>query len=196
MGVRLNGSTSGYVELNAPAAAGTTSLELPTDSIKPGLVLVAQESFSAVSSVSVDDCFTATYDNYLLLCSYSIAAAGGLYLRMRSSGSDASGGDYYWMRLSAYATTVAASGSSGNTYMEIGQYASGDNAAHVTIYGPQASSKTRINASANSYENTGRYWIGDQGFHNVAASYDGVTIYPQTGTMTGSLSIYGYRKAL
>lgn len=30
MGVRLNGSTSGYVELNAPAVAGTSSLVLPS----------------------------------------------------------------------------------------------------------------------------------------------------------------------
>jgi len=46
MALRLNGSTSGYVELNAPAVAGSTSLTVPF-----GVIQVVQDSTSTQSSV-------------------------------------------------------------------------------------------------------------------------------------------------
>jgi len=39
MAIRLNGSTSGYVEISAPAAAGSNTLKLPTGNGTNGQVL-------------------------------------------------------------------------------------------------------------------------------------------------------------
>jgi len=59
MALRLNGSTSGYVELNAPAVAGSTSLTVPF-----GVIQVVQATTaSKISSTTVrtdHDCMSAS----------------------------------------------------------------------------------------------------------------------------------------
>jgi len=32
------------------------------------------------------------------------------------------------------------------------------------------------------------------GVHNVGTAYDGITFFPNTGNMTGTISVYGYKK--
>ena len=86
--IRLNGSSSGYVELTAPAVAGSTSLELPLDSLQPGMVHLHTETFSASSSVSIDNVFSSTYDDYRVMMRYSARVSSDLYLRYRSGGLD------------------------------------------------------------------------------------------------------------
>ena len=35
----------------------------------------------------------------------------------------------------------------------------------------------------------------EQGSHSLATAYDGMTIYPPSGTITGSVRVYGYRNS-
>lgn len=60
MGLRLNGSTSGYVELNAPAIAGTTNLTLPLFGFGKVLQIVTASDSSerSTTSTSYVDCGT------------------------------------------------------------------------------------------------------------------------------------------
>lgn len=192
MPVRLNGSTSGYVELAAPAIAGATSLELPTDSIKPGLVLVAAQSFSAVSSVSVNNCFTATYDNYRIVANLTASTSASITTRLRLSGTDASGSNYayrqvYWAgSVAVYSGTSTAWGltASPATGIDIG----------FDLYGPAKSTPTRSVISGAMVGVGG----GDVNAteHNLSTAYDGITVLTSTGTMTGSLQVFGYRKTV
>jgi hypothetical protein len=192
MPVRLNGSTSGYVELAAPAVAGSTSLELPTDSIKPGMVLVAAQSFSAVSSVSVDNCFTATYSNYRLTINASIAtASGSLNIRLRTSGTDSATG-YYEQRLEAYGTSIAASAQSNVTFGVISWLDTNICTASVDFFRPSISETTGWNVLGGR---SGNNFLASA-YHSAATSYDGITIYPNTSTISGTVRIYGYRNSL
>lgn len=52
MGLRLNGSTSGYVELNAPAVAGTTNLTIPLTGFGKVLQVVRNTNASTLSTTS------------------------------------------------------------------------------------------------------------------------------------------------
>lgn len=207
MPVRLNGSTSGYVELAAPAVAGTTSLELPTDSIKPGLVLVAVQSFSAVSSVSVNNCFTATYENYRVMVSVTQASGTQdipVYMKLRASGADNSVGYYIanGVGISDTAQNFANSSSNVSTGFYVARLANSvDNTTSFSLelHGPQLSKRTPMYGtgmwtSGNSNAVTA---VGTTiaGLHNTIASYDGFSL-SSTANLTGTLRVYGYRNSL
>lgn len=54
MGLRINGSTSGYVELNAPSVAGTTNLILPTTGFGKVLQIVRATDSTARTTTSAN----------------------------------------------------------------------------------------------------------------------------------------------
>lgn len=194
MPVRLNGSTSGYVELAAPAVAGTTSLELPTDSIKPGLVLVAAQSFSAVSSVSVNNCFTATYENYRVLLRCSRSTSNVIQYRLRVSGTDST--TNYDLRSAVAAGTnsftTSASTVQSSGYIQ-GMSSSDPTWAEMELSSPAIATPTFVSHRASSYVNDISLNLL---YHNVSTAYDGITIFPSAGTITGTLRVYGYRNSL
>ena len=200
MTLRLNGSTSGSVSLDAPATGSNVSLELPTDSIKPGLVLVAAQSFSAASTVSVNNCFSATYDNYRILWTGTNAGFANMNLRWRVSGADSSAANY------SYTTGyVSGSGTFGN---------SAANTAGTSLIFAGLGNNTGSTATLDVFDPfkvSGTYAIYDgqyrqpdplqvrifgSHFFTSAVSFDGFSIYPASGTITGSIRIYGYRNSL
>ena len=197
MPVRLNGSSSGFVELAAPAAAGSTTLELPTDSIKPGLVLLAQESFSAVSTVSVDSVFSAEYDNYRLVASITGSTSLLMLARLRASGTDDTGTNYSRNELVG-ATTPSATRSTGQTsFYFIAGETYGPTTQVADIYNPAKAAYTRVTSQmAWSSSATNPTLIMHMNQHALASAYDGMTFFTSTGTATGSLSIFAYRSTL
>ena len=60
MPVRINGATSGYVELAAPAVAGTTSVTLPTANLNLGALPLGKLAYA--TSTSVDTAITTETD--------------------------------------------------------------------------------------------------------------------------------------
>ncbi len=86
----------------------------------PGLTLVASNTFSAVSTLSINDCFSATYNNYQILISASTSTDITVRARLRVAGSDLSTSTYSSPGVSS--TGGTASGRSGLfTSMYIGQ---------------------------------------------------------------------------
>ena len=60
MPIRINGATSGYVELAAPAVAGTTSVTLPASSLNLGALPLGKLAYA--TSTSVDTAITNEAD--------------------------------------------------------------------------------------------------------------------------------------
>jgi hypothetical protein len=162
-----------------------------------GLVLVASQSFSAVSSVSVNNCFSATYDNYRLIVTHTGTAASpvGVRLRMRVSGADNSTSNYSYAgrydstlgegRLLATSQTSALVGDAGDT--NAGQT--------IDILSPALAFRTLILAQSSAWGTTqgGAAWLNGVFFANT--TFDGVSIFPASSTITGSLRVYGYRNS-
>lgn len=194
MGVKVNSSGGGSVHLVAPSTASDVTLELPTDSVQPGLVLVASASFTAQASVSVDDCFSGAYDNYLLLARITGSSNQGIRVRMRAAGTDDSSANYGHQYLIVAVASVTGAQSAGQTSMRFGQVNTSPFQFHVLFGSPAAAVATAIDSSSSYIASavTLEKWAGA---HNVSTAYDGFTVYPDSGTITGTLSIYGYRKA-
>jgi len=192
MGIRLNGATSGYVELVAPAVAGTTQLVLPTDSIQPGMVLVAKADFSTVSGIQINNCFTSLYDQYLLTFSGTATNDISFQIRLRAGGVDSTTG-YKWQRLFANNTTVTASQDLAATVGNIGGAISGANTAcSARICDPARAVATTIIGDGADFRPRLDWYLTS---HTVATAYDGFNLYPNAGTISGSVYVYGYRKA-
>ena len=174
--------------------------------IKPSSVVGGTDNgkgtvnFSGATSVSLNDVFSSTYTNYsiLLTITGTSAATADMFMRLRVSNSDASGNNY-----SVYFTGIN-SGNSANNFVANGvskwtltaQHSSlttGYNAARVELYGPNATSATEFTAQTLGLTSGGQFFsFAGAGLHDVATAYTGLTFLKSSGTMTGSLSVYGY----
>ena len=149
-------------------------------------------SFSAASSVSLNDVFSSTYENYLLLLR-TTASADNIQIRMRVSGSDDSSANYHNLGL-RITTTVDRVASYAQTSYRIAEFSTGKGAAQAVIYGPFLAALTQFNGLiTNGYQSPMENGF-QMGTHNVATSYTGFTLLPASGTMTGNVSVYGFNK--
>jgi len=195
MPVRLNGSTSGYVELASPAVGGSTVLELPTDSIKPAMVLINTTTFSAASSVSVNNCFTNTYDNYKITINGVASASVAFNMRLRTSGTDATSAVYYTENVQGNNTALSPALNSAATSYSFGSIDTAKQFSSIEISEPALAVATNVLFHRIRSGTTAIYEIGC-GYNSSATAYDGFTIYPASGTITGTVRVYGYRNSL
>ena len=194
--IRLYGSTSGYLELQAPDVSPDSTLVLPSDSLQPGLVHLHTETFSSVSSVSIDDVFSAEYENYRVLVRGTVgSAAANLGYRLRSSSVDNSASYYGVFNGIEYTGTARTTLISNGNYAPLVQMYGGHPCAEATIYGPFQSVTTRSSGTASGLATSGgNHVFGYHGlWHNTTTSFDGISVLVTSGTLTGSVSVYGYR---
>jgi hypothetical protein len=163
-----------------------------------GLTLLNTTNFTAQSSVSLDNVFSATYDHYRLLLNITSATNGGYLLaRLRVGGSDNTGASYS----SAVVQAAFASGSLGNdfggstatSWGRFGYLDAGSDPEQLSsdIMSPFLTEKTAF------YNFQSRPAYGHQtagGVFQATTSFDGITIYPTSGTITGTVLVYGYNK--
>ena len=161
-----------------------------------GLTLITTQSFSAVSSVSVNSCFTSTYDNYALIVHATIPSSEtDAYLRLRASGSDASGSNYIFFNQASGANgTGYNQNSTGTTQLTAGRLGSGGTGSlFVNIFRPHDAVQTAFQSQNVANGSTTVFVQSGGGLHSLNTSYDGFTFYPASSTFTGTLRLYGYR---
>ena len=160
-----------------------------------GLVHINTTSFSAVSSISVNDVFSADHQNYAITLNLSTGPGTiPINFRLRASGTDNTSSNYYYslsfIPFSGTATVTGANGSGLTTLFTIGSANTG-NSSLVQLFNPFESQIT-------SYSYVSRNLSVDSasggGNMNVTTSYDGFTIYTASGTITGTVRVYGYKK--
>jgi hypothetical protein len=188
-------NSSGYVELQAPASATSQVLELPTDSIKPGMVLISEGSFSGVSEFAVDDCFSNNYRNYRVCFSLTSSAAANTYLRFRSSGvTDSGASNYSWQYIIGNGTSLTASSNLSVNSGFFAAFSGTGNSYVLDFFNPFSSSLVTSVLSDGSYGGTGIYRANIKSI--VTNSYDGFLITTfGSATIDGNYSIYGYRNS-
>ena len=159
-----------------------------------GLSLIDEESFSAVSSVSLNNVFSATYENYRIVLTGTGSADPGLYVRLRASGTDATGSNYSRQLVNAGSTTVGGSRQDTTYWYPIPLYTSDDNCMSMDLCRPFKAART-IGTYVGNYGNSSTSFYTGSLNHTLTVSYDGITFYPSSGTMTGTIRVYGYKGA-
>jgi hypothetical protein len=160
-------------------------------------LLIAETAFTAAASVSVNSCFTSTYTNYKLVINLT-ATTSAVGLKMRLSGTDSSV-SYYWVNYDMYSSNTAISSTQAGQNVSSMLVGLDDSYSMVEIFNPQLAQPTgfaangvRLEPSTPRVETT----VGNaKGVHNVATAYDGFTLVPTLGTITGTYTLYGYAKA-
>ena len=168
-----------------------------------GLVCVkAETAFTTSAAVNVDNVFTSTYTNYLVHFSLVSSATNdiGFRVRLRASGTDTSSSNYYYgLSGATQAAGAVTDGAAAATSFNLGDIGNIFTLSPLTFGSPQVAARTSLYATAqeaatNTTNNRAIQSFG--GFLDVATQYDGFTVFPSSGTITGSYIVYGYSKAV
>lgn len=151
----------------------------------------SQVVFTASSTVNINGCFTDEFTNYRVIYrGTGSTSTVSVFFKMRVSGADSSTG---YDQGGMYCTRGGATGTLSGTAGVTGWYLTNVNTTtQANFVGDFLSPKVakRTNVTGLAYESDAGWWVTGQ--HQVDASYDGFTILVTSGTMTGTVDIYGY----
>ncbi len=158
-------------------------------------------TFSGTESISLNSVFSSTYDNYKLVCKItSSATIIDLSLRLRATTTDNSSANYWFtssLTTAGSTTYLFTSGTStASTSFRLSPVGSTYQSKHaIDILNPFSTDQTGYLADAFFWSGTSDYGrTVNGGVMTVTNSYDGFTFYPASGTITGTISVYGYNK--
>lgn len=180
--------------------ASSLNANLSFAATNASLVFVGSSSFSASSAVNLDSVFSATYNNYKINFSFTASVNGvSIGMRLRVGGVTNSSANYNQFAMtSAGSNYYASTNSTGNTSWSEIYYSSSTqprSSMVFEIYNPFATTNTAV---IGSFIKT---FTGSPEFVNiglgttVTTSYDGFSIIPASGTITGTVAVYGMRNS-
>jgi hypothetical protein len=157
--------------------------------------ITAQTIGTAVSSVTVSNCFSSTYDNYFInMGNGGIVSSYGPFLRFSLAGVTTNlwyGTGYYMQN----ASTITGFATTGTSYGYAGIGETGSYGFKIDIQSPFLTKQKDfmvqyIGGGTSTYS-------GIYNSHcNSSASCASFTITPEYGTLTGgTITVYGYRKS-
>ena len=159
-----------------------------------GLVFIKSQTVgTAVSSATITNVFSSTYDNYRLIVSNvdSSVAATSLFMRFDAGGTTNYYSSVYYDAYTGTDTatlrrSAQASGGIGTSGPD------NDTSVSIDIYLPNVSNRTTWSGTFSASGLQG--WCG--GTTVVTTQYTDVTILPNSGTLTGgTIKVYGYRNS-
>lgn len=166
--------------------------EVANSAYPPGLVLVKSQTIgSSVTSVTVNDAFSSTFDNYVIGLS-GFTASGNHMMQVRLGSSTT---NYKWtLNYTNYATTHSSlAGNPTSEWQYAGVVLTGQNAFMIPIFGPNLAAPTTIGPV--NYSDTGASGTMT-GWHTESTSHTSFTLIPG-GSYTisgGVIKVYGYTK--
>ena len=152
---------------------------------------------TAASNVSINSCFTADFDNYLIVWDLpTISSADYLASRLRN-GTDDALLNYSYQTLNVNGTSVAALSAASVGLFGLGSsQATGLSASgELKVFQPFKALNTRLTSTVNMAASaTSLFVASSNGIKATTTSYDGITIYPINSAtrLTGTFRIYGY----
>ena len=159
-----------------------------------GLTLINTTSFSAVASQSITSVFSSTYDNYRIVYNLIGSTSTNTLMRLRTS-SDDSSASYNKQYLYAASTTILAARSNGQTSWLLGDHGTDYTFNTIDLIAPNLAQTTGgFQLAGQLYASGSNNWFSNVLGHTASTQFTGFTIYPASGTITGSVSVYGYNK--
>jgi hypothetical protein len=170
-----------------------TSADTNTYLANSGLVYITSQTIgTAVSSVTVSNCFSSTYDNYVVTTTSILSSVSSVRMQMQFSGvtSGYYGSQFYDLYTGAD-TNYNRMNNAGSWYFLLGG-TDGATSSTTTLYSPN---KTTFHFMTGQFYGSGYTgWCAGQTTNATAQT--GLVISPISGTMTGgTITVYGYRKA-
>jgi hypothetical protein len=187
---------------------GATAIETLGDAIdasmntalgtkKAGMVLLNTTTFSAVASQSITSQFSATYDNYRIVVAISAGSTGQFRLALRNGGTDITAANYSngGLQMRATAANANYNVNGGDAWRLLDSLTTAGNIGlSMDLISPFKTETTKMNYVASGQDGTSISGYVGGGLYNATTSADGFTILITAGTITGTVSTYGYNK--
>jgi hypothetical protein len=158
------------------------------------LTLISAQTFTTASTVDFSNTLSATYDHYVLQVTLSASADGDLNFRYRVSGSDNTTTNYNYQLGDLVGTSTNIARLTGQTNGRLAGIQNGvRTSATTTFYMPFASVNKNYTSQASVRTDATTYINQIYGGFNDSTSFTGLTVYPSSGTITGSMRLYGYQ---
>jgi hypothetical protein len=157
------------------------------------LVYIGGASFTGSSSQSLNNVFTSTYENYFIALNItSKSVTSYTNVRLRASGADNTTSNY--QSIASYAQINA--GTAGDSKLANGTTYqlndAGDLMQTFHIMNPQTAQNTVLLGTQTVFKIASDFYSGRfSGYFNATTSFDGLTVFPTSGTMTGTIRVYG-----
>ena len=150
-------------------------------------------SFSGVSSISLNGVFNSTYDNYRINVDISGSTTIGMDFRLRASGTDSTA-NYSRQYIYGDGTSLSAGRvTSVGAWGAIDVTSSTRGSVAYDIFNPFLARQTLMfGVNASRYPSSTYLAVNGYG-HDTTNSYDGISFIPSTGTISGNISVYGYK---
>jgi len=182
---------------------GATAIETLGDAIdasmntalgtkKAGMVLLNTTNFTAVSS-QIINVFSTNYSHYRVLFNIVMSGSNTPNIRFTdTSGISISTAGYYGFSSSYSGGSLSFWTSSGSASAITTIINQPEHSGSIEIYNPYVSSlETKLIIDSAGDTSLRGFSSGSA---NTAAQNNGFEFYPNTGTMTGTISVFGYNK--
>jgi hypothetical protein len=172
-----------------------TTLFSVTGGKNVGHQLINTTSFTAASSVSLDNVFTSAYANYQVLLNVSGTVAANITMNMRAAGATNSTSNYFYGAVAivfGVATPAGSQAQSATTWTEAGRTnAGGPGGGQFMFINPQLAAKTFVQNTTTDEAVTRNVGM----MFNATTQFDGFLLAPTSGTITGTVRVYGLRNS-
>lgn len=169
---------------------------IPTSVAGTGVTVGAsgKVSFTASTSISLNGIFTSTYDHYKVEIYTTASSTAVLRVVLRSAGTDSTAANYDYTLLYANSATPGSATVAANAYWTLNASISSTMMKHnLELTNPFLASPTTAFGRSVAYASAVAPLVGSfGGGHRLSTSYDGLTFTTSTGSLTGTIRVYGY----
>lgn len=183
----------GASAIRALGTAIDTSMNTALGTRKAGMVLLNTTSFSGVSSQNLTSFITSTYDKYHIQIDCVASTGAQMYFRFRSTTTDKAT-EYYGagFQTTFAGTTGSVQTKNNGTEGYLGAINTTSSFIEADIF-KYDGSRGLLKGLSLDQSAAAAYYFGYAN-NNIGGSFDGITIYPSAGTITGKISIFGWNK--
>jgi hypothetical protein len=160
-----------------------------------GLWKIAETSFTTAANPFINGCFSSDYQNYVVKFTCIASASGNnIYFRMRSGVNTPETSAVYDRFGFSWATSASnlVSANQVDGYLgDITNVTSASTAGTLDFFRPNETVATIVNTH-NWGGGSGSVFFPSYRIETTTA-YTGIELFPLSGTLTGTMRVYGYR---
>ena len=165
------------------------------NNINSGLVYITESTFTTSSAVNLDSIFSATYQNYKIEVLVTNSSQVTLQYRYRVGGASNTTANYGNQALIADSTTVSGARTTSQTIGDLGGMTlSNLSFFDITLYAPFQAANKGLVVTSGAYIGEAYIRLQNSNF-KASTSFDGISLIPASGTITGTVRVYGFRQA-
>lgn len=152
-------------------------------------------TFGGVSSLSLNGVFTTSFTNYVIMWDLLGTADMVPNVKMRASGTDTTN-NYWASRFYQIDASIGGQNNGSNAAWGISPNAVKKYFGEMTLFNPKATANTYMHQSSYLLtSDASAASMAQQQAHGAylsTTSFDGFTIFPSSGTIAGTIRVFGY----